>query len=65
MIEEGKYKGMIGVGGLVLARIPEEIAKARDDYYAEQTRDMNEALEHDLKGNNIRVCLSNRIGNLA
>ena len=49
VIEEGKYKGMIGVGGLVLARIPEEIAKARDDYYAEQTRDMNEALEHDLK----------------
>ena len=49
VINEGKYKGMIGVGGLVLARIPEEIAKARDDYYAEQTRDMNEALEHDLK----------------
>jgi len=47
MVEEGKYKGMIGVGGLVLARIPEEIAKARDDYYAQQTREMNEALEHD------------------
>ena len=27
VINEGKYKGMIGVGGLVLARIPEEIAK--------------------------------------
>ena len=49
VVEEGKYKGMIGVGGLVLARIPEEIAKARDDYYAQQTREMNEALEHDLK----------------
>ena len=33
VITEGKYKGMIGVGGLVLARIPEEIAKLRDDYF--------------------------------
>ena len=39
---------MIGVGGLVLARIPEEIAKSRDAYFAQQTRDANEALEYDL-----------------
>ena len=49
VINEGKYKGMIGVGGLVLARIPEEIAKLRDEYYQSMTRDANEALEHDLK----------------
>jgi len=48
VINEGKYKGMIGVGGLVLARIPEEIAKLRDDYYQKMTREANEALEHDL-----------------
>jgi len=30
---EGKYKGVIGVGGLLLARIPEEIVKARDEYF--------------------------------
>jgi len=48
-ITEGKYKGMIGVGGLVLARIPEEIAKSRDEYFRSMTRDANEALEHDLK----------------
>ena len=48
IINEGKYKGMIGVGGLVLARIPEEIAKSRDAYFAQQTRDANEALEYDL-----------------
>ena len=48
-ITEGKYKGMIGVGGLVLARIPEEIAKSRDEYFRNMTRDANEALEHDLK----------------
>jgi len=48
VIKEGKYKGMIGVGGLVLARIPEEIAKLRDEYYQKMTREANEALEHDL-----------------
>ena len=48
VITEGKYKGMIGVGGLVLARIPEEIAKLRDEYYQNMTREANEALQHDL-----------------
>ena len=48
IINEGKYKGMIGVGGLVLARIPEEIAKLRDEYYQSMTREANEALQHDL-----------------
>ena len=28
VVEDGKYKGVIGVGGLVLARVPEEIAKS-------------------------------------
>ena len=49
IITEGKYKGMIGVGGLVLARIPEEIAESRTEYFRNQTRESNEALEHDLK----------------
>jgi|TARA_R110000824_G_scaffold4549_2_gene21928 hypothetical protein len=49
IINEGKYKGMIGVGGLVLARIPEEIAQQRDEYFRSMTREANEALEHDLK----------------
>ena len=49
VITEGKYKGMIGVGGLGLARIPEEIAKSRDEYFRNMTRDANEALEYDLK----------------
>ena len=31
-ITEGKYAGVIGVGGLLLARIPEELAKSRTEY---------------------------------
>ena len=47
-VKEGKYAGVIGVGGLVLARIPEEIAKARDEYYRKQTQDREEAVNNDL-----------------
>ena len=48
VIVEGKYKGSIGVGGLVLARVPEEIAKQRTEYFQRQTEGQNEAVEHDL-----------------
>ena len=37
-LKEGKYAGVIGVGGLVLARIPEEVAKAREDYFASKLK---------------------------
>jgi len=48
VITEGKYKGIIGVGGLVLARVPEEIAKSRTEYFAKQAEGQNEAVENDL-----------------
>ena len=47
-LDEGRYAGVIGVGGLVLARIPEELAKQREAYYAQMNADRNEALENDL-----------------
>ena len=47
-INSGKYQGMIGVGGLLLARIPEEIAKSREEYFNNMTRDANEAIDNDL-----------------
>ena len=47
-IVDGKYKGVIGVGGLLLARIPEEIAKSRQEYFAKQTQDKNDAISNDL-----------------
>ena len=45
---DGKYAGIIGVGGLLLARIPEEIAKSREEYFRRMTQDRDEALENDL-----------------
>ena len=47
-VKEGKYAGVIGVGGLVLARIPEELAKQREAYYNQMTADRNEALDNDV-----------------
>ena len=47
-IQDGKYKGVIGVGGLLLARIPEEIVEARKEYFEQQTKDRNDAIENDL-----------------
>ncbi len=48
IVDSGKHAGVIGVGGLVLARIPEELAKQREAYYQQMTQDRNEALENDV-----------------
>ena len=48
VMTEGKYKGVIGVGGLLLARIPEEIVKSRDEYFKKITQDKDIAIEQDL-----------------
>ena len=48
VVEDGKYSGVIGVGGLVLARVPEEIAQQRNDYYVKQGQDNVEAVDNDL-----------------
>ena len=45
---EGKYAGVIGVGGLLLARIPEEIAKSREAFFKQQTDARDEAINNDL-----------------
>jgi len=47
-VKDGKYAGVIGVGGLVLARIPEEIAKSREAYFRKQIEAREEAIENDL-----------------
>jgi len=48
IIQEGKYAGVIGVGGLLLAKIPEEIVEERMSYFAEVTQDRDDAVESDL-----------------
>ena len=48
VIHDGKYAGLIGVAGLVLARIPEEIVKSRAEYFKRITQDRINAIDSDL-----------------
>ena len=48
IVTDGKYAGIIGVGGLLLARIPEELAQQRIDYQKKLSEGQDEAIENDL-----------------
>ena len=48
VVEDGKYKGVVGVGGLLLATVPEEIARQRQAYMTERHRERDEAINNDL-----------------
>ena len=47
-VEDGKYKGVVGVGGLLLAKVPEEIAKQRQAYMTDRHKQRDEAVKNDL-----------------
>ena len=47
-VEDGAMKGVVTVGGLLLAKIPEEIVEERNAYFSQQTRDQQEAVDNDL-----------------
>ena len=48
VVEDGKYKGVVGVGGLLLAKVPIEIAKQRQQYMSNQHKQKTEAIDNDL-----------------
>jgi hypothetical protein len=48
VIQSGRYKGLIGVGGLVLARIPEETVESRKQYFRTKTADQVKAVDQDI-----------------
>ncbi len=52
VVESGKYQGVFGVGGLLLARLPEETAKERNDYFSQRGSDQLEAVDHDMMREN-------------
>lgn len=47
-IEEGRFKGVIGVGGLILARLPIEVAESREKYFRNKTDGQMTAVDQDL-----------------
>ena len=46
-IEDGKHAGCIGVGGLILARIPEETVHERQAHFDERTEGQMDAVDND------------------
>ena len=48
VIESGKYEGVFGVGGLMLARIPLETVEERAEYFSQRNADQIEAVESDM-----------------
>jgi len=45
---EGRFKGNIEVGGLLLCRIPEEFMEQRADYYAQQNKAQVESVDNNF-----------------
>lgn len=47
-IRNGVHAGVIGVGDVLLARIPDETAEERQAYYGQRTQDQIRAVDNDL-----------------
>ena len=48
IVEEGKFEGVIGVGGLILCRIPIETVQERDAFFANKTQNQMDAVDNDM-----------------
>ena len=48
VIQDGKHAGVIGSGGLMLCRIPQETVDERTEYYRDQTRNQMKAVDENL-----------------
>ena len=52
VIDNGKYEGVFGVGGLLLARIPVETIEERTAYFNQRSADQMEAVDSDMMREN-------------
>ena len=52
VVESGKYEGVIGTGGLLLARIPLETVEERRQYFAGKSHDQMQAVDYDMMREN-------------
>ena len=47
-LQDGKHAGVIGVGGLLLARFPIESKEERTAYYTQKNNDQQSAIDNDM-----------------
>ena len=52
VVESGKYEGVFGVGGVLLARLPLETVDERNEYFRQRHSDQLEAVDHDMMREN-------------
>jgi len=52
VVDSGKYQGVFGVGGLLLARIPEETVAERTAYFNQRSSDQMQAVDSDMMREN-------------
>lgn len=51
-IEDGKHAGVISVGGLILARIPDETVEERNEYFRKKAQDQLIAVDNEMMREN-------------
>jgi hypothetical protein len=47
-IEHGRFTGHIGIEGMVLCEMPQEMVNQRNDYYAQMTNNLMTSVEQDM-----------------
>ena len=47
-IDDGKHAGVVSVGGLLLAKIPNETREERNAYFADRAKSQQDAIDNDL-----------------
>ena len=47
-IDDGKHQGVIGVGRLILAKVPVQTAKSRNDYFTQQAKSAIDGVDQNL-----------------
>jgi hypothetical protein len=52
VVESGRYEGVFGVGGLLLARMPLETVAERNAYFNSKNADQMEAVDSDMMREN-------------
>jgi hypothetical protein len=51
-MDDGRYKGVVSVGGLMLAKIPLETVEERNAYYRNKAREQLQAVDNDMMREN-------------
>jgi hypothetical protein len=52
VVDSGKFEGVFGVGGLILARIPLETVTERTEYFRQKSQDLMEAVDENMMREN-------------